>query len=119
MKGLCIAIVSENVAKDPNLSILRRSQEFGLSNLHPYKDQLTQQLKAADHSQRRRYVVWVLEQQAVGRNFSNTIFFSDEGHFTLGGYVNKQNSRIWRSKDPQVTQERSLHPEKVTVWCAL
>ena len=27
--------------------------------------QLTQQLKKADHSQRRRYVEWVFEQQAV------------------------------------------------------
>ena len=30
--------------------------------LYPYKFQLTQQLKPADHSQRRRYVEWVLEQ---------------------------------------------------------
>ena len=34
-------------------------------HIHPYKDQLSQQLKPADHSQSRRYVKWVLEQQAV------------------------------------------------------
>ena len=56
-----------------------------------------QQLKSADHSQRRRYVEWVLEQQAMDDNFSNTIFFTDEAHFTLGGYINKQNCRIWGS----------------------
>ena len=61
-----IAIVSESVAEDANVSISCRSQELGLSYgtllcilhldmyLHPYKVQLAQQLKPADHSQRRR-----------------------------------------------------------------
>ena len=31
---------------------------------------------------------WVLEQQAVAGNFSNKIFFSDDAHFTYGGYAN-------------------------------
>ena len=78
-----------------------------------------QQLKPADHSQRRRYMEWVLEQQAVDGNFSNKIFFSDEAHFKLGEYVNKQYCRIWGFEDLQVIKERPLHPEKVTVWCDL
>ena len=45
-------------------------------------------------------------------NCSNKIFFSDEVHFTLGKYVNKQNCRIWGSENRQVVEERSLHPEK-------
>ena len=61
---------------------------------------------------------WVLEQQAMDGNFSNKIFFSDEAHFRLGGYVNKQNCRIWDFEFPQVIEERSVHPEKVNVWCA-
>ena len=85
--------------------------------LHPYKVQLTQKLKLADHSQRRRYVEWVIEQQAVGRNFSNKIFFSDEAHFPLVWYVNRQNCHIEGSENPQVIEEKPLHPEKVTVWC--
>ena len=52
-------------------------------------------------------------------NFSNKIFFSDEVHFTPGEYVNKQKCRICVSKNIQVIEERPLHPEKVTVWCAL
>ena len=47
------------------------------------------------------------------------IFFSHEAHFTLGGYANKYNWHIWGSENPQVIKERPLHPEKVTVWCAL
>ena len=57
-----------------------------------------QQLKPADNSQRLRYVEWVLEQQAVDDTFSKKVFFSVETHFTLGGYVNKHNCRIWNSE---------------------
>ena len=59
---------------------------------------------------------WLLKQQAVDGKLSNKIFFSDEVHFILGGLGNKQNCR---SEKPQVIEERPLHPEKVTVWCAL
>ncbi|GFV76061.1 iroquois-class homeodomain protein IRX-4 [Trichonephila clavipes] len=47
------------------------------------------------------------------------ILFSDEAHFWLNGYVNKQNCRIWSEANPQVYVETPLHPEKLTVWCAL
>ena len=52
-------------------------------------------------------------------NFSNKIFFYDEAHFTIGGYVNKQVCRIWYSENPQVIEKRPLYPEKVIVWCGL
>ncbi|GFW38069.1 transposable element Tc3 transposase [Trichonephila clavipes] len=44
---------------------------------------------------------------------------SDEAHFWLNGYVNKQNCRVWSEANPQVYVETPLHPEKLTVWCAL
>ncbi|GFW10644.1 uncharacterized protein TNCV_4917631 [Trichonephila clavipes] len=43
----------------------------------------------------------------------------DEAHFWLNGYVNKQNCRIWSEANPKVYVETPLHPEKLTVWCAL
>ncbi|GFX08438.1 hypothetical protein TNCV_3269271 [Trichonephila clavipes] len=46
-------------------------------------------------------------------------FIRDEAHFWLNGYVNKQNCRIWSEANPQVYVETPLHPEKLTVWCAL
>ncbi|GFU79939.1 hypothetical protein TNCV_578191 [Trichonephila clavipes] len=46
-------------------------------------------------------------------------FPGDEAHFWLNGYVNKQNCRIWSEANPQVYVETPLHPEKLTVWCAL
>ena len=62
---------------------------------------------------------WVFEQQALIGNFFNKIFLSDEAYFVLGGYVYKQNCRIWGFENPQVIKEMPLHPEKVTVWCVL
>ncbi|GFU24401.1 hypothetical protein TNCV_2263741 [Trichonephila clavipes] len=47
------------------------------------------------------------------------IYLSDEAHFWLNGYVNKQNCRIWSDANPQVYVETPLHIEKLTVWCAL
>ncbi|GFV19694.1 uncharacterized protein TNCV_479201 [Trichonephila clavipes] len=52
-------------------------------------------------------------------DFQKRILFSDEAHFWLNGYVNKPNCRIWSEADPQVYVETPLHPEKLTVWCAL
>ncbi|GFU78024.1 uncharacterized protein TNCV_4855021 [Trichonephila clavipes] len=45
--------------------------------------------------------------------------YNDEAHFWLNGYVNKQNCRIWSEANPDVYVETPLHPEKLTVWCAL
>ncbi|GFV35071.1 hypothetical protein TNCV_2304231 [Trichonephila clavipes] len=50
---------------------------------------------------------------------TNLKFGSDEAHFWLNGYVNKQNCHIWSEANPQVYVETPLHPEKLTVWCAL
>ncbi|GFY35726.1 hypothetical protein TNCV_4841021 [Trichonephila clavipes] len=44
---------------------------------------------------------------------------SDEAHFWLNDYVNKQNCRIWSEANPQVYVETPLHSEKLTVCCAL
>ncbi|GFX78056.1 transposable element Tc3 transposase [Trichonephila clavipes] len=68
---------------------------------------------------RRRFVEWAQNEIAVVPDFHKRILFSDEAHFWLNGYVNKQNSRIWSEANPQVYVETPLHPEKLTVWCAL
>ncbi|GFY34202.1 transposable element Tc3 transposase [Trichonephila clavipes] len=68
---------------------------------------------------RRRFVEWAQNEIAVVPDFHKRILFSDEAHFCLSGYVNKQNCRIWSEANPQVYVETPLHPEKLTVWCAL
>ncbi|GFY35858.1 transposase [Trichonephila clavipes] len=52
---------------------------------------------------------------AVVPDFHKRILFSDEAHFWLNGYLNKQNCRIWSEANPQVYVETPLHPEKLTV----
>ncbi|GFX22117.1 hypothetical protein TNCV_3054731 [Trichonephila clavipes] len=72
-----------------------------------------------DHQSRRRFVEWAQNEIAVVPDFHKRILFSDEAHFWLNGYVNKQNCRIWSEANPQVYVETPSHPEKLTVWCAL
>ncbi|GFX45275.1 putative transposable element [Trichonephila clavipes] len=72
-----------------------------------------------DHQARRRFVEWAQNEIAVVPDFHKQILISNEVHFWLNGYVNKQNCRIWSEANPQVYVETPLHPEKLTVWCAL
>ncbi|GFV58455.1 putative DD41D transposase [Trichonephila clavipes] len=65
-----------------------------------------------DHQARRNEI-------AVVPDFHKRILFSDEAHFWLNGYVNKQKCYIFSEANPQVYVETPLHPEKLTVWCAL
>ncbi|GFX65429.1 putative transposase [Trichonephila clavipes] len=68
---------------------------------------------------KRRFVEWSQNEIAVVPDFHKRILFSDEAHFWLNGYVNKQNCRIWSEANPKVYVETPLHPETLTVWCAL
>ncbi|GFX50155.1 transposable element Tc3 transposase [Trichonephila clavipes] len=68
---------------------------------------------------RRIFFEWAQNEIAIVPDFHKRILFSDEAHFWLNGYVNKQNCRIWSEDNPQVYVETPLHPEKLTVWCAL
>jgi hypothetical protein len=40
----------------------------------------------------------------------NATRFSNEAHFHLDGYINKQNVRFWASENPRFTVANSLHP---------
>ncbi|GFS81039.1 hypothetical protein TNCV_1223291 [Trichonephila clavipes] len=65
-----------------------------------------------DHQARRRFIEWAQNEIAVAHDFHRRVLFSDEAHFCLNGYVNKQNCRIWSEANPQVYVETALHPEK-------
>lgn len=125
-----IAIVAESVAKNARLSLRKRSQHLGMSygSLHrilhddlgmkAYKVQLVQELKPEDHSHRRNFVDWIQQMNENDHDFVyEKIIMSDEAHFHLSGYVNKQNSRIWGSENPKATISVPIHSERVTVWC--
>ncbi|XP_039301292.1 uncharacterized protein LOC120356416 [Nilaparvata lugens] len=124
-----IALVRDSVAVSPAKSIRRRAQQLRLKcssvrrilrydlQCHPYKIQLTQHLKVTDHQKRRQFVDWVLGKLQEDDSFANKIIFSDEAHFHLNGFINKQNCRIWGSENPRIISEREMHAQRVTVWC--
>ena len=97
-----IAAAAEGVREAPKTSIHHRSQQLNISRiLHkdlgmtPYKVQLVQQLKPTDHPMLFRFAKWACDRLREDADFAKKIIFSDEAHFDLGGYVNKQNCRIW------------------------
>ena len=45
------------------------------------------------------------------------VVVSDEAHFDLGGYANKQNCCIWGTDNLHAYIEKLTHPKQVTVWC--
>ncbi|GFX66783.1 uncharacterized protein TNCV_3048811 [Trichonephila clavipes] len=65
-----------------------------------------------DHLARRRFVEWAQNEIAVVPDFHKRILFSDEAHFWLNGYVNKQNCRIWSEANPQVYVENTVTSRK-------
>ena len=90
-------------------------KDFGL---HAFKIKLTQELKPLDHLKRRNFSNWALEKLEENEEFHRKIIFSDEAHFWLNGFVNKQNMRYWSTTNPNLLLKTPLHPQKVTVWCS-
>lgn len=48
-----------------------------------------------------------------------TVFFSDEAHFHLSGYVNRQNMRYWSDTNLRELNQTPLQAERIAVLCAL
>lgn len=123
--------VLESVEENPETSTRRRSAELQMSrrslrrilkgNLHlfPYKVQLVQELKPGDSQERIIYALRFQELAREHNDFIHHLIMSDEAHFQLNGFVNKQNCRIWGIENPRVVHQRQLHPLKCTVWCAI
>ncbi|GFU77946.1 uncharacterized protein TNCV_521461 [Trichonephila clavipes] len=101
------ARIAKKIKKSKEIELFQE-QEDNLVELHFKYDQA-----------RRRFAEWAQNEIAIVSDFHKRILFSDEAHFWLNGYVNKQNCRIWSEANPQVYVETPLHPEKLTDWCAL
>jgi len=122
-----VEAVIESVAENPRTPIRRSRQELQITRsslqhiltkdlcLYAYKNQLVQQLKPNDHAQRREFVDWIIEHQQVDADFSSKVMFSDEPHFHLDGFVNRQNCCIWGSENLHVIVEKQMHPQRVTI----
>jgi hypothetical protein len=94
--------------------ILRRDLNF-----HPYKVQLIQELSDRGVENRQRFCEQVRVLLNDADDLQNNLIMTDEAHFHLSGYVNKQNFRYWAPDKPLKMHQRPLHNSKVTVWCCV
>lgn len=126
-----ITAVAQDVEEEPGTSTRQRATQLGISRrslrrilvtdlkMFPYKVQTVHQLLAVDRQTRLTYAQAILNLNKQEDNFSSKIIMSDEAHFHLSGYVNKQNYRFWGTENPCITHQEPLHPIKVTAWCAV
>ena len=115
-------LIKTKVKKNPRISIRKLSDSARLKtttifnimknlNLHPYKIQIVPKLNEMDYGKRKKFAKEMLDL-LENRGAIDDIFFSDEAHFHLGGYVNKQNMRYWSEKNPKELHEMKMHVEK-------
>ena len=83
----------------------------------PYKVQLIHELKPIDQPMRFRFAKWACDRLTEDADFGQKIIFSDEAHFDLGGYVNRQNCSIWGTENLHAYIEKLTHPKRFTVGC--
>jgi len=87
--------------------------------IFPYKIQIGQPL--TEQSCEKRYEFCTQVDAMIDDNEIDpaNIIFTDEAHFWLNGYVNRQNYRIWGTQRPEHVVAKPLHPLKLTVFCAI
>lgn len=104
------------------LNISRSSLQRIMStdiDLFPYKIQVYQPISPNASIKRLEFANRMITMKESGEIDFGKIWFSDECHFQLEGYVNKQNYRFWGTENPHVQIIKPLHPKRVTVWCAM
>jgi AraC-like DNA-binding protein len=126
-----IADIQGLTLENRNVSIRKLAQqtEVSVGTVHkvlrkdlgmtPYKVTVVHELLPVDLDTRRHYSDWFIDVVQHQPDFLNTCFFSDEAWFSLSGYVNSQNSRMWSINNPHIIHETPLHPQKIGVWAAM
>lgn len=123
--------VQELYAENPSTSQRQASRAIGISktsvsrilktklDLFPYKIQVHQELNDYDMARRKEFAQILIKLIEDNNISPGKIWFSDEAHFWLSGYVNKQNYRFWGKEPPRIFETTSKKPQRVTVWCAV
>ena len=126
-----IAAVRNSVGRSPKKSMRRHSQELRMTrkslrrvltsdlHLYAYKIQIKQQLTDADKEKRVTMCEWFCNVLENDKNFLENVWFSDQAHFLLSGYVNSKNNVFWGSEVPHEVLQRPLHSVKCTAWVAM
>lgn len=107
-----IAITAAAVQNHPRRSIRKLAASLNLHRstvhrimrldlkVHPYKIRIIQKIKQEDYVNRKKYCEHMLENFSL-ENDMDKVLFSDEAHFHLEGYVNRQNCRYWAPNNPK------------------
>lgn len=110
-----IAAAAEDVRENPQHRRNDDAHNMASAGIHfPYKVQTVHELLPAAR-QTRLTCSHALINLMQKDDFVSKNILSDEAHFDLSGYVNKQNLHFWGTRNPHEIQEKSLHPLQVTV----
>jgi hypothetical protein len=74
------------------------------------------ELISGDYAKRVNYCQWFKNLIHGNIGVLDQVFFTDEAWFHLSGYVNSQNYRTCRNKNPHNYTETALHQQKIGVW---
>ena len=79
---------------------------------------VAQRVTETDERAQLQYCSRVLSMTYADPDFFSNIWFSDERHIDLNGYINRQAIRFLGFERPDVVQ-KPLHSARVTIWCAV
>jgi len=67
----------------------------------------------SNYGARVRFCHEMLDLIGEDEHLANNIWMSDEAHFHVSGFVNKQNFRYWSQANPPALHKKPLHSQKV------
>ncbi|GFX66356.1 transposable element Tc3 transposase [Trichonephila clavipes] len=116
----------ELASTSPNLSTTQKGERLSLDRLNMQRPLLhygsSAETKIAQHenvSLQRMNKIWKTPAESGCPTELSEDFVQVFALLVVNRYVSKQNCRIWSEANPQLYVETPLHPEKLTVWCAL
>lgn len=122
--------VLQQVLQSPKRSLMRASLKLNISNTSmrrmfkniggfPYRIQTGQPLNRINKLARVQYCASMLAICYEEPDFLSDVWFTDECHVHLNGYINKQTTRFLGFERPDIVVERPQHSKRVTIWCAV
>ena len=122
--------VSSVLIKSPQTSVRRMSARLSISrsSVHriykelgfkPHIPRLVHALNEDDYDRRSEFGEPFLELLEDEPDLIDRVIWSYEAIFKLNGEVNRQNMVFWARDDPNISLERSMKTEKVTVWAGI
>ena len=94
--------------QDLSRSTIQRILRLDLQ-LYPYLITRRHGLQPSDYPLRVQFADWFLAQHNLDDDFINNIWWTDESHIYLNGYVNTHNAIHWGSQRPSVLWETQFN----------